>query len=135
MLDVTTGLEQHIEQAQPRLDGQRLAGFLQLDAVAALRVFGRRQFGRGKTLDVRMGIAEAFAGAFERVEHRRRTAAIKMRVVGLASQVGAEVWRHAFFVVEVVDHLGAQAAEFFHQCGFLARTGAVDQLGGFSQGQ
>ncbi|MCY1433890.1 hypothetical protein D9M71_499320 [compost metagenome] len=82
-----------------------------------------------------MGIAEAFAGAFERVEHRRRTAAVKMRVVGLASQVGAEVWRHALFVVEVVDHLGTQAAEFFHQCGFLARTGAVDQLGGFSQGQ
>ncbi|MNE56666.1 hypothetical protein D3C80_1515910 [compost metagenome] len=84
---------------------------------------------------MRMGIAEAFAGAFEGIEHRRRATAVEMSVTRLASQVMGQVRHRAFLVVEVVDHLGIEAAELLQQRRFLARSGAVDQLGGFTQGQ
>ncbi|MNH15894.1 hypothetical protein D3C85_934900 [compost metagenome] len=113
VFDIATGFEQHIEQVQSGLDVQRLAGLFQLDAVAVLGIFRRRQLGGGEAFDVGMGVAQAFAGALEGIEHRRRAAAVEVRITGLPGQVVSQVRHRVLLVVEVVEHLGIDPAELF----------------------
>ncbi|MNG34260.1 hypothetical protein D3C84_1207060 [compost metagenome] len=60
-----------------------------------------------------MGVAQAFAGALEGIEHRRRAAAVEVRITGLPGQVVSQVRHRVLLVVEVVEHLGIDPAELF----------------------
>jgi len=115
MVDIATGLEQHVQQVETRFDFEGLATLAQLDAVAVQGILSRRHLHGGEALDMRVLIPQLLAHCFEGIEHRRRPAAIEVRVRRPPRQVMRQVRQTAFLVVEVVHHLRPQLCQWLQQ--------------------